>query len=200
MPVTRLDLAHLHRSRVTPCDVVLPADTKVPSASGEIRVLGIDTSLRATGVGIVELVGSRPRGIAFDVLRSPATRSLSACLLHLQRELTAIISEYHPTVAAIEGVFFARFAKTALLLGHARGVAIAVCAAAGLPVYEYEPRRVKQAVVGYGAASKAQMQRMIATQLGLAREPPEDAADALAIAICHLHNSVRLRATDASPL
>lgn len=165
-----------------------------------IRVFGIDTSLRSTGIGLVEWTGGQMRGLGFDVVRNPAGRSFSACLLHLQRELAAALAEYKPDVAAIEAVFFARYARTALLLGHARGVAIAACAAAAVPVYEYEPRRVKQAVVGFGAATKEQIQRMVATQLALTSPPPEDAADALAIAICHLHNRVRIQAAGAAPL
>ncbi len=156
--------------------------------------------MRATGVGLIEWSDGHPRALGFDVLRNPARRSLSACLLHLQGALTAVLAEYKPEVAAIEGVFYARYARTALMLGHARGVAIAACAAAAVPVYEYEPRRVKQAVVGFGAASKKQMQLMVARQLDLDGPPPEDAADALAIAICHLHNRVRLRLENAVPL
>ncbi len=167
---------------------------------GALRVLGIDTSLRGTGVGIVERIDGRLRGIAYDVLKIPAARPLSACLVYIQCELAKILAEFHPDVVAIEGVFFARYAKTSLILGHARGVAIATCAAAGIPVYEYAPRRVKQAIVGYGAATKEQMQAMVAKQLALAKLPPEDAADALALAICHIHNHARLALTDVKQL
>ena len=140
------------------------------------------------------------RALAHDVVRTPSSRPLSACLLNLQGRLAAVLTEFHPDVVAIEGLFYARFAKTALLLGHARGVAIATCAQAGIAVHEYEPRRVKQAVVGFGGASKAQIQQMVMSQLGLAKIPSEDAADALAIAICHLHNTQRLRITEAKTL
>jgi crossover junction endodeoxyribonuclease RuvC len=163
-------------------------------------VLGIDTSLRATGVGIVDMNGGRMRGVAFDVLRNPPRLPLSACLLNLRRGLAAVIDEFRPEAAAIESVFFARHARAALLLGHARGVAIATCAAAGLPVHEYEPRRVKQAVTGHGAAAKRQVQHMVAAQLSLAAPPPEDAADALALAICHLHDRLRPCRTAAPAL
>ncbi|MGQ9660780.1 MAG: crossover junction endodeoxyribonuclease RuvC, partial [Kiritimatiellia bacterium] len=90
--------------------------------------------------------------------------------------------------AAIEGGFYCKNVRTALLLGEARGVAIAACAAHGLPVYEYAPRRVKQAIVGFGAADKVQVRRMVARLLALSREPHEDEGDALALAICHLHD------------
>ena len=168
--------------------------------AGALRVLGIDTSLRGTGIGVVEWRDGRMQGIAYDVLVNPAARPLSGCLVHIQRSLTVILAEMQPDVAAIEGVFFARYAQTAMILGHARGVAIAACAAAALPVFEYAPRRVKQAVAGYGAASKEQMQAMVTKQLGLDKQPPEDAADALAIAICHIHNHLRVALADVKQL
>ena len=160
---------------------------------GALRVLGIDTSLRGTGLGIVEEAGGgRVRGLAYDVLRNPPGRPLSGCLVHIQDELKRVLADYHPDVVAIEGVYIARFAKTALILGHARGVVVAACAAEGIPVFEYAPRRVKQAIVGYGAATKEQMQAMVARQLGLGSVPPEDAADALALALCHLQSRTRI--------
>ena len=176
------------------------AASPAPGGAGALRVLGIDTSLRGTGVGLVEQRGGRVQGLAFDVLRNPPARSLSACLVHIQESLAGILAEFHPDVVAIEGVFFSRFVKTTLILGEARGVAIATCAAAGIPIYEYAPRRVKQAVVGYGAATKAQMQAMVVRQLGLERAPPEDAADALALALCHLHNQARPGLADVRQL
>ena len=176
------------------------AAAPAPEGAGALRVLGIDTSLRGTGIGLVEQRAGRIRGLAYDVLRNPAARPLSACLVHIQESLAGILAEFHPDVVAIEGVFFSRFVKTTLILGEARGVAIATCAAAGIPIYEYAPRRVKQAVVGYGAATKAQMQAMVVRQLGLERAPPEDAADALALALCHLHNQARPGLADVRQL
>jgi crossover junction endodeoxyribonuclease RuvC len=101
---------------------------------------------------------------------------------------------------AIEGAFFHKNAKTAMILGQARGVAIAACAARGLPIYEYAPRRVKQAVVGAGGASKDQVRQMVMAMLGLREEPQEDASDALAIAVCHLHNRTGHRALAPEPI
>lgn len=159
---------------------------------GALRVLGIDTSLRGTGLGVVEQTEGRIRGLAYDVLKNPPGRPLSGCLVHIQDELKRVLADYHPDVVAVEGVYIARFAKTALILGHARGVVIATCAAEAIPIFEYAPRRVKQAVVGYGAATKEQMQVMVARQLGLSGMLPEDAADALAIALCHLQSRTRI--------
>ena len=131
-----------------------------------IRVLGIDTSLRATGVGIIECSDGRLRGLGFDVLRNPASRPLAACLLHLQRELTAVLAEYKPDVAAIEGVFYARYARTALLLGHARGVAIAACAAAGANLF----------VAGSSLFKAADMAAAIAAMRAAAEQAREEGA------------------------
>ena len=153
-----------------------------------IRVLGIDTSLRSTGVGVVEAAGTRMKAVEYGTLAAPARCPVSECLKRLADRLTETIARTQPQVAGVEGVFYCRNAKTALILGEARGVAIATCAAKGVPVYEYAPRRIKQAVVGFGAASKEQVRKMVMTLLALDQEPQEDAGDALAIAICLLHN------------
>ncbi len=155
------------------------------------RILGIDTSLRSTGVGLVEAIGHRHQMIASSTLKNPRSRPLSACLAHIHAEIQRLLQSYRPDAVAIEAIFFCRNARTALILGHARGAAIAACATADVPVYEYEPRRVKQAVVGFGGASKAQIQQMIGSLLGIREILPEDEADALAIALCHLHSRGR---------
>ncbi len=155
-----------------------------------MRVLGVDTSLRCSGYGIVETSGTRFRALACGVVRNPASRPLSACLAALDEAMRALIAEHRPDAVAVEGIFFCKNVRTALILGHARGVVVAAAASAKVPVFEHEPRRVKQAVVGYGAADKSQVGRMVARLLGLATPPePEDAADALAIALCHAQTS-----------
>ncbi len=165
-----------------------------------IRVLGIDTSLRSTGVGILDAAGSRMVPVYYGTVKNPAGRPLSACLLHLQDEIAKLIQTHEPQAVAIEGIFYAKNVKTMLILSHARGAIIAQCARMGLPVYEYEPRRVKMAVAGYGGAEKAQIQKMVKTLLGLQEEPQNDAADALALAITHLHNRTALAALSAEPV
>ncbi|HNX36372.1 MAG TPA: crossover junction endodeoxyribonuclease RuvC [Kiritimatiellia bacterium] len=172
--------------------------TRPPSAP--IRVLGIDTSLRSTGVGILDAAGSRMVSVYYGTVKNPAGRPLSACLLHLQDEIAKLIQTHEPQAVAIEGIFYAKNVKTMLILSHARGAIIAQCARMGLPVYEYEPRRVKMAVAGYGGAEKAQIQKMAKTLLGLHEEPQNDAADALALAITHLHNRTALAALSAEPI
>ena len=165
-----------------------------------VRVLGIDTSLRSTGVGVLDAVGSRMMPVWYGTVKNPAGRPLSACLLHLQDEIDKLIREHEPQAVAIEGIFYAKNVKTMLILSHARGAIIAQCARLGLPVYEYEPRRVKMAVCGFGGAQKEQVQKMVKTLLALSEEPQNDAADALALAITHLHNRTALAALSATPV
>ena len=159
-----------------------------------VNVLGVDTSLRKTGVGVVSAEGSRMRSTFYGVIASPRTAPLSRCLSRLFEGVTELLDEWHPEAVAVEGAFFYRNAKTAMILGEARGTVIAACACGGVPVYEYAPRRVKQAVVGFGGAAKEQMREMMKALLGLQEAPPEDAADALAIAVCHLHSRTGHRA------
>ncbi|MBQ9432574.1 MAG: crossover junction endodeoxyribonuclease RuvC [Kiritimatiellae bacterium] len=159
-----------------------------PQPLSTVRVLGVDTSLRSTGIGILDTVGSRMVPVYYGTIRNPPTRPLSECLLHLQTETAKLIEQYQPSAAAIEGIFYAKNVKTMLILAHARGVILAQCAKLGLPAYEYEPRRVKMAVAGFGGAQKEQVQKMVKTLLGLPEPPQNDAADALALAITHLHN------------
>lgn len=147
--------------------------------------MGVDTSLRSTGLALIEARGARCRTLEYEVAKNPAQRPLSDCLSHLHRAVTAWLARGRPTAVAIEGIFFCKNVKTAVILGEARGAVIAACALVGAPVFEYSPRRVKQAVVGYGAAGKEQVRRMVTTLLCLPDEPHEDAADALAIALCH---------------
>ena len=160
-------------------------------AEQAIRVLGVDTSLRSSGVAVVEASGNSIRPVEYGTIRVPANRLVSECLRRIDEGLAELIERTGPGAAAVEGAFFCKNVKTAMLLGQARGAAIAACARAGLPVYEYSPRRVKQALVGYGAASKEQVRRMVMSITGIRTEMEEDAGDALAIAICHLHNRTK---------
>ena len=166
----------------------------------EIRVLGIDTSLRSTGIGVVEMRGNKMVAVEYGVIKTPSKRLHSECLIRLNQGIADVVARTKPAVAAIEGIFFCKNVKTALILGEARGVVINACAMQGLKVYEYAPRKVKQAVVGYGAADKGQVQKMVTRLLGLDKEPQEDASDALAIAICHLHNRTGYSALEPEPI
>jgi len=154
-------------------------------------VLGIDTALRSSGVAVVESSGSRLAPVEYGTLRNPARRPLSRCLDTIAGGIRELIERTEPQEAALEGIFYCRNVRTAVVLGEARGAAIAACAACGVPVYEYAPRRVKQAVVGYGSASKEQVRKTVMTLLGIRDSVQEDAGDALAIAICHQHSRTR---------
>jgi crossover junction endodeoxyribonuclease RuvC len=152
------------------------------------RVLGIDTSLRSTGVAVVEAAGNKFTAVDYRVLKTARTKLLSECLRNLHEGVIDIIDSCQPDAVAVEGIFFQKNIKTAIILGEARGTVIAACSSNKLPVFEYAPRRVKQAVLGYGTATKDQVCKMVMSILALSEEPPEDASDALSIAICHLHN------------
>ncbi|NNJ71522.1 MAG: crossover junction endodeoxyribonuclease RuvC [Kiritimatiellales bacterium] len=152
-----------------------------------VRILGIDTSLRSTGVGIIEAKGSELRAVAYGRIRNKPGEPHSKCLENIFDSITSLIKEHAPDCAAIEGAFFAKNAKTAMVLGQARGAAITACARQGLDITEHSPRKVKQSVVGSGSAQKDQVAKMVVRLLNLDEPPQEDAADALAIAICHHH-------------
>ncbi|HMP96024.1 MAG TPA: crossover junction endodeoxyribonuclease RuvC [Kiritimatiellia bacterium] len=158
-------------------------------------VLGVDTALRSTGVGVVDGSFKAPRFVTCGVIKTPAGRPHTECLRRLDAGITELIAETRPDAVAIEGIFFCKNVRTAMILGQARGVVLAAAARAGVPVYEYAPRDVKLALSGFGAASKEQVARMISGILRLKQTPPPDAADALAIALCHLHRASGVRAT-----
>ena len=154
-----------------------------------MKVLGVDTSLRSTGYGVLLAEGSRLRALDFGCIRNAPRLPLTACLGEIHGRIASLISEHAPDVVAVEAVIYGKNAGTMLVLGEARGAVLAAAAAAGVPVYEYEPRRMKKAVCGNGLAEKAQIQRMVKVLLGLQEPPQNDAADALGLAICHVHAS-----------
>jgi crossover junction endodeoxyribonuclease RuvC len=155
-----------------------------------VLILGVDPGTATTGYALVD--ENAEGEVLLDrcgVLETRAGEPMPERLRSIHAGLSALIRDAAPAAMAIEELFFSRNVTTALSVGQARGVALLAAAQAGLPVYEYKPAEVKQAVVGYGAASKAQMQEMVRMLLGLAEAPhPDDAADAVAVAICHLHS------------
>lgn len=151
-----------------------------------VRIIGIDPGTLATGYGILDREGPRVAFVACGCVRSKPARTLPERFLGIYRGLCGVFDEYRPGQMAVEGIFFCRNAGTALKLGEARGIAMLVAAERGVGVFEYAPRRVKQAVHGSGGAGKAQVQYMIRAYLGMEKAPrPADAADALAVALCH---------------
>jgi crossover junction endodeoxyribonuclease RuvC len=154
-------------------------------------ILGIDPGSRKCGYGLVSASGSRLEFVACGVIRLE-TLEFPERLHSIFHNLTEIIGQYHPQVAAIEEVFVGKSASSALKLGHARGAAMVVCSHQGLPIHEYATRKIKQALTGTGRAEKAQMQHMICMLLRLSKAPSEDAADALSVAVCHAHTTQSL--------
>jgi crossover junction endodeoxyribonuclease RuvC len=158
-----------------------------------MRVMGVDCGSQYTGFAVVEQRDGELHCLAMGVVRLASGDPLEVRLLRIFQELSDLIAAHHPEVVAIEDVFHAANAKSALRLGHVRGVAMLAAAQAGLPVVAYAPLSVKSAVVGYGRAEKTQVQMMVARLLKLESVPePADVADALAIAICHLHTAATL--------
>lgn len=167
-----------------------------------MRVFGIDCGTEVTGFGVVES-GESARGplltcCVLGAVRLPKSKSLPERLAQVFHELSVELERWRPDTVAIEEVFYSVNAKSALKLGQVRGVALLAAARQGIPVAEYAPLKIKSSVVGYGLAKKEQVQFMVARLLGLSEIPePADAADALAIAICHLHTAQTLAAQGA---
>ena len=171
----------------------MPAQSTLPNEQlpRAQQILGIDTSLRSSGMAVVCARGKTLETLEYRVVKNPPTRRLSESLAHLGRETAAIIQRWQLDAVAVEGIFYCKNVKTTLALGQARGVVLAACAGAQLPIFEYPPRRIKQAVAGFGNAGKEQVRRMVMAILHLHEAPHEDAADALAIAVCHLYGMTR---------
>jgi crossover junction endodeoxyribonuclease RuvC len=153
-------------------------------------VLGLDPGLATTGYGLIEGDGRELRHIAHGVIRTAAKEAMAQRLIDLHQKLGELIGQFRPDAAVVEDLFFATNARTAMSVGQARGVLLLTLAQAGLPVFEYTPLQVKQAVTGYGQADKNQVQQMVRMLLHLEELPrPDDAADALAVSICHHHSA-----------
>ena len=152
-------------------------------------ILGVDTSLRSTGFGVVETKGSRLVALDYGNIPNAAKLPLSECLKRIHAKIAELIATWNPDVLSVEKVIYGKNANTMMVLGEARGAVIVAGVDAGKPIYEYEPRRVKMAVCGNGLAEKEQVQRMVKTLLGMEELPQNDAADALAIAITHAHSN-----------
>jgi len=159
-------------------------------SQNQLVILGIDPGTAITGYGIINEANGGPRALTYGVIRTPANQELSKRLVTIYTELTALLDAYRPDAVAVEEVFFSKNARTALSVGHARGVVLLAVAQRNIPLFHYKPTQVKQAVTGYGGADKRQIQEMMRMLLGLKDIPrPDDAADALAIALCHLHSA-----------
>lgn len=158
-------------------------------------ILGIDPSLRGTGFGVIRMAKPFPQVLAQGTIRCPAAWEHSRCLLKIARDLRDVLSQHHPGICVIEGLFHAQNLQTALIMGEARGASLVAVAEAGLEIYEIAPRKVKQAIVGYGAAQKTAVAKMVQRLLNLPETPESDAADALALALTHAQESGRYSLT-----
>ena len=153
-------------------------------------ILGIDPGIAIVGWGIVEYsgFGTKIRPVAFGAITTTSGEKTEDRILHVYEELSAIIAKYKPECAAVEELFFNTNQKTGIIVAEARGVLLLACRQAGIPIYEYTPLQIKQAVVGYGRADKHQIIEMVTMLLALPKPPkPDDTADAIAAAICHAH-------------
>lgn len=155
-------------------------------------IVGIDPGSKVTGYGVITVAGSRQQYVASGCIKTSNKKSLPQRLEEIFSGVSQVLEEYPPDELAIERIFMGRSAESALKLGHARGVAMVAAANKGIPIFEYEARKIKQAVVGNGAASKDQVQVMVKTLLELQDNPQKDAADALAIALTHINTQFTL--------
>ena len=183
-------------SRAKPTASPIWPAPRTSSAGSHRIVLGIDPSLRGTGYGVIRVGRPNPEALLHGTIRCPTGWERSRCLVKIAQTLREVLRQHHPTACAVEGLFYAQNLETALIMGEARGAAMAVVAEAGVEIYEIAPRKVKQAIVGYGAAQKSAVAKMVQRLLNLTAEPAPDAADALALALTfaqeHRRNSLSL--------
>jgi crossover junction endodeoxyribonuclease RuvC len=164
-------------------------------ATAHRLILGVDPSLRGTGYGVIRLAKPHPVALSHGTISCPPNWEHSRCLLKISRTLRDVLREYQPTACVVEGLFYAQNLQTAIVMGEARGAALATIAEAGLEIFEIAPRKVKQAVVGYGAAQKSAVAKMVQRLLNLPKPPAPDAADALALALAHAQENSRYNLT-----
>jgi len=177
------------RIRRVPSNVI--ESTPEPRRLTHQVILGVDPSLRGTGYGIIRVARPHPQLLAQGTIKSPAGWPRSRCLVHIFKMLREVLTQHHPSVCAIEGLFYAQNLQTALIMGEARGACLVAVAEAGLEIFEIAPRKVKQAIVGYGAAQKSAVAKMVQRLLNLPELPGPDAADALALALAFARQNSR---------
>ena len=163
-----------------------PGTAARPAIAPVQVILGIDPSLRGTGWGVLSSERPHPRAVAYGTIRCPASWERSRCLMRIAETLRDVLRDHPAEVCAIEGLFYAQNLQTALIMGEARGAALATIAAAGLPIYEIPPAKVKLAIVGHGGAQKSAVAKMVQRLTHLTEIPDPDAADALAIALAYV--------------
>lgn len=174
-----------------------PVFEPAPSSTASTHkiILGLDPSLRGTGYGVIRLGKPHPLALTHGTITCPVAWTRSRCLVKIAQDLREILREHQPTVCVVEGLFYVQNLQTAIVMGEARGAAMAVIAETGIEIYEIATRKVKQAIVGYGAAQKSAVAKMVQRMLHLAEPPAPDAADALALALAHAQENNRYSLT-----
>lgn len=197
MGITPQQLKQMQERLAQPRRAARPLLETAPqrAAAAHQVVLGLDPSLRGTGYGVIRLARPVPQTLTHGTISCPATWSRSRCLVKIQQELREVLKRFSPTVCIVESLFYAQNLQTAIIMGEARGAGLAAVAEAGLEIFELAPRKVKQAIVGYGAAQKVAVARMVQRMLHLPEPPAHDAADALALALAHLQETSRYSLT-----
>jgi crossover junction endodeoxyribonuclease RuvC len=190
--ITAQQFEQLQKRLATPKRVPAPAVAPTPAASAHKIILGIDPSLRGTGFGVIRIAKPVPQLLAEGTIHCPPAWELSRCLVKIAETLRAVIKAQKPSVCVIEGLFYAQNLQTALIMGEARGASLLAAGEAGLDIFEIAPRKVKQAIVGYGAAQKIAVAKMVQRMLRLTQIPAPDAADALALALAYAQEHGRL--------
>jgi crossover junction endodeoxyribonuclease RuvC len=187
MGITPQQFQQMQQRLVQPRRGAVPLFEPTHTSSSKLHtvILGVDPSLRGTGYGVIRLAKPFPHTLTHGTISCSPHWERSRCLVKIMQELRKVLNEQRPTVCVVEGLFYAQNLQTALIMGEARGAAIAVIAEAGLEIYELAPRKVKQAIVGYGAAQKLAVAKMVQRMLHLSGPPSPDAADALALALAH---------------
>ena len=183
----------LNTQRRRPAAAFEPPQPLPPNAHR--LILGIDPSLRGTGYGVIRLGRPTPLVVAHGTIRCPTGWERSRCLVQIAQSLRDLLKEQRPTVCVVEALFYAQNLQTALIMGEARGASLVAVAEAGLEIYEIAPRKVKQAIVGYGAAQKFAVAKMVQRLLNLSEPPAPDAADALALALTFAQENGRYALT-----
>ena len=187
MGITPQQFQQMQQRLVQPRRAATPLFVPTPCANDQTHsvILGVDPSLRGTGYGVIRLAKPFPQTLAHGTISCSQHWEHSRCLVKIVQELRQVLQQCRPTIGVVEGLFYAQNLQTALIMGEARGAALAALAEAGLEIYELAPRKVKQAIVGYGAAQKVAVAKMVQRLLHLSEPPAPDAADALALALAH---------------
>ncbi|MGA9779013.1 MAG: crossover junction endodeoxyribonuclease RuvC [Limisphaerales bacterium] len=173
---------------------LLAASLRAPASAPRV-ILGVDPSLRSTGYGVIRQAKPHPVALGQGTISCPQNWEHSRCLVKIVEILREVLKQHQPAVCVVEGLFYAQNLQTAIVMGEARGAALAAVAEAGLEIFEIAPRKVKQAVVGYGAAQKSAVAKMVQRLLNLPKLPAPDAADALALALAHAQENLRYNLT-----